>query len=287
MRYSVAAGRLYQRKAEQIGQRDEKADANATRPSGCPPGTLANRSGRDAVVAVPALPEPIIDKRSVSAKVAVTCLTERSRVAEWWGESARAHDERIRWVVIDQQTYVGFKGTEQLKVMGGDATAEHARQKSPIIRAGTKGDPGASVRHDGSPQLRRQLAEVLMRHGEGHPQAAGLGEQVAEVDRQSEVVLNFVDDHHHRVAASEPLPCSALHGLPKLCQQERSDQLRGLATDDPGVQVGQDDPALVEQIIKPKPRARLTDQLADGGPAEEGSCLVEHRRDDQMTLSFR
>ncbi len=126
-----------------------------------------------------------------------------------------------------------------------------------------------------------------MSQGEPDTQTSGLGECVGQVGRQTQVVLDFVDDDVDRVAFGFRDGGPLEGGLPQVRHDEGAEQRGRFRPHRALRERDEQDLAIGEDLTQREPRPHLTDDGTHGGAQQEGTELVHDRGDDGHPLGVR
>ena len=133
---------------------------------------------------------------------------------------------------------------------------------------------------DALAQVRGELGEVLVGHGDREPVRPGFGEHVFQRVGQVEEVLALVDVQAGVRARGLGQPGAPGGGLPGAGDDERADELRGLLAEDALGQPCQAQPAVVEDLAHVEGGRAGRDRLL-GEPAEQERAELVHQRPDR------
>jgi hypothetical protein len=148
-----------------------------------------------------------------------------------------------------------------------------------VLRRHAEDDLGAGVGADALAQVRRELGEVLVRHGHREPVGPGLGQHVFQRVGQVQEVLALIDVQAGVGAGGLGQPGAAGRGLPGPGDDEGADELRGFLAQDALGQPGQAQPATVEDPGHVEGGRPGRDRLL-GEPAEQERAELIHQRPD-------
>jgi hypothetical protein len=145
-------------------------------------------------------------------------------------------------------------GTEALEVLGAKVGSDFLRQPTGVRSRGLEDDPRAGIRQNRLPDLRRELAKVLMRQCESEPKSPRLSQEVGTRGWQRDVVLKLVDEQEDWSAGFFGHAGSALDGLPEAGDQEAPQESGGVFAQESLAKWNQQDPPLGEDLIEVEQR---------------------------------
>ncbi len=142
-----------------------------------------------------------------------------------------------------------MEGGELLVVGWDEQTAGAFGQKAGVVTGEGESDSGAGIGHDATQQGFGELAEVLMGQGQAHAETAGLGQGIAEVAGETEVVLHFVDVQHDRAATKRLQGGPTESGLPDQGHHHRAHELSGFGAERALGQIDQHHPWALPAVV--------------------------------------
>ena len=150
----------------------------------------------------------------------------------------------------DRQGDDDLMDTEALEVLGAKVGSDFLRQPTGVRSRGLEDDPRAGIRQNRLPDLRRELAKVLMRQCEAEPECPGLCQEVGNRGWERDVVLKLVDEQEDWSTAFLRLTGSALDGLPEAGDQETPQEGSCVFAQESLAKWNQQDPPLGEGFIE-------------------------------------